>query len=127
LERATQAVFNFLLQILKETINAKSTFWKGWILITIHYYYYYCAEWGYIGVFIQVLTMYQIHHPWIHPLHCSVLYSLPQFLEQFQQVYIHYLHHIYPLIPFPATSSRPPCKSHPSRHNLFYPPVLWFL
>jgi hypothetical protein len=29
LERATQAVFNFLLQILKETINAKSTFWKG--------------------------------------------------------------------------------------------------
>jgi hypothetical protein len=35
--------------------------------------FYYCAEWGYIVAFIKVLTMYQIYHTWIHPLHWSPL------------------------------------------------------
>jgi hypothetical protein len=28
-----------------------------------------CSGWGYIVRFTKVLTMYQIYHTWIHPLH----------------------------------------------------------
>jgi hypothetical protein len=36
-----------------------------------------CAGWGYIVAFTKVLTIYQIYHNWIHPLHNSPLSPSP--------------------------------------------------
>jgi hypothetical protein len=35
-----------------------------------------CPGWGYIVAFAKVLTLYQIYHTGIHPLHCSPLCPL---------------------------------------------------
>jgi hypothetical protein len=70
------------------------------------------AGWGYIGVFAKVLTMYQMYHTRIHPLHCCLSSPLPQFLEQFQQVsFVHLL-----------TCMHSICASPPQCHSL--PPPL---
>jgi hypothetical protein len=38
----------------------------------LFFFFYYCfAGWGYIVTFTKVLTIYQIYHTWIHPLHHS--------------------------------------------------------
>jgi hypothetical protein len=50
-----------------------------------------CAECKYIVAFTKVLTMNQIYHTLIHPLHCSFI-NPPCFLEQFQQVSFLHLH-----------------------------------
>jgi hypothetical protein len=48
---------------------------SGSLLAPIAYftfYFYFCAGWGYIVAFTEVLTKYQIQHTWIHPLHHSL-------------------------------------------------------
>jgi hypothetical protein len=64
--------------------------------------------WGYIVAFTNILTIYQIHHSWIHPL--SFLFILPFPIPGivltcliFPLTYMctHYFYHIYPLSPFP--------------------------
>jgi hypothetical protein len=48
---------------------------------TFFSYNFFLLCWGYIVAFMKVLTIYQIYHTWIHPLHHSPLSLLPPFLE----------------------------------------------
>jgi hypothetical protein len=88
---------------------------------------YCCTVCGYIIAFTKVLSMYQIYHNWIPPLHCCPSSLLPWFLEQFQHVWFFNLHTcayvvctIFILLPL----SHLPLP-HPWQ-NPFYPPVLQF-
>jgi hypothetical protein len=44
-------------------------------------YYYCCAGWWYVVAFTKALTMCQIYHTWIHPLHCSLYIPSPPIPE----------------------------------------------
>jgi hypothetical protein len=50
-------------------------------LPTFFFFFNYCAEWGYIVAFTEVLIIYQICHIWIYPLHHSPLFLLSPFLK----------------------------------------------
>jgi hypothetical protein len=52
-------------------------------------YFYCCAGWGYIVAFTKVLTIYQIYHTWIHPLHHSPL--SPPKMQSFKLDYFSYI------------------------------------
>jgi hypothetical protein len=92
-------------------------------------FFYYCAGYGYIVPFTKVLTMYQIYHTWILPLHCSPLspysWKFPQlsFLHLHTCVYIVFT--MFTLLPFSRRLS-PPTGANFSPHNLFCSTVLWF-
>jgi hypothetical protein len=45
-----------------------------WSNCYFHYLLFFnCAEWGYTVACTKVLTIYQVYHTWIHPLHHSFL------------------------------------------------------
>jgi hypothetical protein len=68
--------------------------------------FYYCAGWRYVVALIKVLTIYQIYHTCIHPLHHSPLSTpIPGTVSTdiiFVSTYMctQYLHHIHPPTPF---------------------------
>jgi hypothetical protein len=70
--------------------------------------FYCCAWWGYIVAFIEVLTLYQIYHTWIHPLYHSPLSPTSNSWNSFNRYHfsIYVLVHIIfayfnPSTPFP--------------------------
>jgi hypothetical protein len=79
----------------------------------------------------KVLTMYQIYHTWIHPLHCFLSPPSP---EQFQQVsFLHLQTCVYTIctifILLPLSMLHPPflqCQPHPTLQSLFHPLVFPF-
>jgi hypothetical protein len=87
--------------------------------------------------FTKVLSMYQVYHTWIHPLHHCLL-SLPTHIPgmvsigimfAFTYMCTQYLHHIHPPIPLFTSSSISLVPNLPlptPRQDLFYPPVLLF-
>jgi hypothetical protein len=57
--------------------------WVGFVFVFVFFFtffFFYCAEWGYIVAFTKVLTVYQIYHTWMHPLHHSPLSPFILFL-----------------------------------------------
>jgi hypothetical protein len=92
--------------------------------------FYCCAELGYIVAFTKVLTMYQIYHSWIHPLHHSLLSPYPHSWNSFNRYHFpftcmctQYLHHIHPPSPFPHLLTHPTDTTLP-RQDLFHPLIL---
>jgi hypothetical protein len=104
---------------------------KRLFLMVFLFFYYCCAEWGYIVAFIKVLTMYQIYHTWIHPLHRSPLLPSPPIpgtvstgiIFAFTDMCTCFLHHSHP--PFPTTSPLPLMSTSP-KQDMFHPPILLF-
>jgi hypothetical protein len=88
--------------------------------VTLLPIFFYCfARWRYIVAVSKFLTMYQIHHTWIHPLHHSPLYHspIPGMVStgiNFAFIYMCtlILHHIHPSTPFPHNLS-PPTRGDP--------------
>jgi hypothetical protein len=90
------------------------------------FFNYFCAGWGYIGVFPKELTLYQIYHTWFHVLHCSSFPSPLIPAKLLNWYHFCFYSHSYPLFVLPLSSL---CATTPfltSRKNLFHPPVLWF-
>jgi hypothetical protein len=61
-------------------LNSDDSFFVLAIILLIPFcfsFFYFCAGWGYIVAFTKVLTMYQIYHTLIHPLHSSPLSPWP--------------------------------------------------
>jgi hypothetical protein len=94
---------------------------------------YCCTGQGYIEALAKVLTMYQIYHTWIHPLHHSLSSPLPNSQNSFNNshfstyihVYLHYIHTVCILLPhFPITSALTSANLPPQ--NVFCSPILWF-
>jgi hypothetical protein len=61
----------------------RKTFWEGpkSKTSTPQVFFKKILCWGYIVTFTKVFTMHKIYHTWIHPLHHSLLFSPPPFLE----------------------------------------------
>jgi hypothetical protein len=82
--------------------------------------------------FTKVLTIYQVYHTWIHPLHHSLLSLSPHSWNSFRRFHFSIYMDVYTIFPpyshSHAFSPHYP-NSHwyqPSRQDLFCPPVLWF-
>jgi hypothetical protein len=74
-------------------------------------WFFYFVELGYKVAFTKVLTIYQLYHTWIHPLHCYFPFPSPNFLNSFNRYHfafaymcIHCLHHIHPPNLLPTTT-----------------------
>jgi hypothetical protein len=83
--------------------------------------------------FTKVLTMYQIYHTWIHPLHHSSLSSSAHFWNSFNRSHFPIYIHLYivfapssPPSPFPHFSPHNGTNTSTPRQNLLCLPVLWF-
>jgi hypothetical protein len=79
---------------------------------------------AYIVAFTMVLIMYKIYYNWIHS--SSALLHTPPLIPgtvstgiifAFTYMCMHYLHHIHPPIPFPATSPLPRVSTLPHTHS----------
>jgi hypothetical protein len=94
--------------------------------------------WGYIVAFTKVLTIYQIHHTWIHPLHHFPLFPSPHSWNSFNRSHFSIYIHVYsvfalyshPHLPMALSPPPPHLPMGPtsllSRKVLFCTPVLWF-
>jgi hypothetical protein len=83
----------------------------NWVLsskiICISHFFLYCfAGWRNIVAFTKVLTMYQIYHTWIHPLHHAPLPPSSHFWNSFNRYHFCICIHVYTFFvpPFPSTS-----------------------
>jgi hypothetical protein len=82
-----------------------------------------CAEWGYIVASTQVLTIEQIYHTRIHPLHHSPLSYPPPITGIvstgiiFPFTYTCTQHYIYPPISFPHLFPLPTGTNYPPRRT----------
>jgi hypothetical protein len=62
----------FVLMFLIRNILVSNSKWHILLLLLFkHFLFYCCTGWGYTVSFTNVLTIYQIYHTWIHPLHHS--------------------------------------------------------
>jgi hypothetical protein len=77
------------------------------ILIFLNFY---CAGWGYTVAVTNVLTIYQMYHTWIHPLHHSYLSLHPwnSFNRYHFSIYIHVYTVFVPYSPSYTLSLPPP-------------------
>jgi hypothetical protein len=88
--------------------------------------FYYCAGWGYIVAFSEILTIYHIYHTWIHLLHHSPLSLSTHAWDSFNRFHFSMYIHMYTV--FAPYSPHPPLSHwyQLSRQDQFCPPVLWF-
>jgi hypothetical protein len=67
-----ETAFVLILLLPSFFYQALWSWWSQFIFFSFSFFYC-CAGWGYIVAFTKVLTIYQIYHSWIHPLHHSPL------------------------------------------------------
>jgi hypothetical protein len=131
------SVLEFLIQYPTETVPLQRLYQLLLCLshtplssttsLTRFFPFIYCfAKWEYTVAFIKVLTIHQIYHSWIHPLHHSPLtlpFPIPGavltgLIFPFTYMWIQYLHYINPpthfiyIIPPPTSTPLPKDRIH---------------
>jgi hypothetical protein len=110
--------------IATEVKEARLRFWV--ILIDLFFPLLLCWVGIHCGIY-KILIMYQLYHTWIHPLHCSPLFSPPRIhrivttgIINFACMWVHFLHHIHPPTPFPCHRPLLLFPALPPGQDLFY-------